>query len=150
MQKLLYVLLALIFVGNSCKKANDPIDPKELVDIETYLTSKGIAATKDARGFYYTIATPGGSAKPTLSNTVSVKYKGTLLNGNVFDQATSAVQFPLNGLIEGWKLGIPLVGKNGKITLYLPPSLAYGSAGSPPSIPGGASLIFDIDLVDFN
>jgi FKBP-type peptidyl-prolyl cis-trans isomerase FkpA len=74
-----------------------------------------------------------------------VKYTGRLTNGSVFDSSTGAT-FALANLITGWQQGIPYIGKGGKITLYLPPSLGYGSQASG-SIPANSILIFEIELI---
>lgn len=121
----------------------------ELLEIESYLSKNNITdAVKSDKGFYYKIVVPGTGATPTVCSNVSIYYKGSLLNGNVFDQTTtSAATFPLSQLIAGWQLGLPLIKAGGKIILYLPPSLGYGAAGSPPVIPANSSLIFEISLV---
>lgn len=121
----------------------------ELLEIENYLSKNNITdAVKSNKGFYYKIVVEGTGNAPTLCSNISIFYKGSFLNGSVFDQTTtSAVTFPLSQLISGWQLGIPLIKAGGKIILYLPPSLAYGAAGSPPVIPANSSLIFEISLV---
>jgi FKBP-type peptidyl-prolyl cis-trans isomerase len=78
---------------------------------------------------------------------VKVNYSGSLTNGSVFDSG-NGVSFPLANLIIGWQQGIPLVGKSGKIILYLPPSLGYGSSAQN-GIPANSIMIFTIDLLDF-
>jgi FKBP-type peptidyl-prolyl cis-trans isomerase FkpA len=119
----------------------------EIADLQAYLTSKNITATQDSRGFFYIITNPGSGVTPTLTSKVTVKYVGTLTNGNQFDSNNTGIAFTLNTLIKGWQYGIPLIQKGGSIKLYLPPTLGYGcsSAGA---IPPGSNLIFTIDLVD--
>jgi hypothetical protein len=85
---------------------------------------------------------------PSLSSQTIV-YKGMLTNGNIFDQSTSPIEFPLGNVILGWQYGIPLIKPGGKIILYLPPSLGYGPYGAG-SIPGNAGLIFEVTLVSVN
>ncbi len=123
----------------------------EITALENYLTQNNIIATKHPRGFYYKINTLGtGDSITTPCSTVKVFYKGTLTNGQTFDETTSAARsFTLSGLIQGWQSGIPIIKRKGKIKLYLPPSLGYGSKGNS-SIPANAILIFDIELVDFS
>jgi len=75
---------------------------------------------------------------------VVVNYVGKLTNGTIFDSGNN-VSFSLGGLITGWQEGIPLIAPGGSITLYLPPSLAYGSRATG-SIPANSNLIFKIDL----
>ncbi len=69
-------------------------------------------------------------------------------NGNVFDKSTAPVAYSLLNLITGWKNGLPLIKKGGKIKLYIPPALGYGQ-NQYQSIPGNSILIFDIDLLDY-
>ena len=133
-------LICLVAVG--CKKGESP------ETLEQYITRANLTSTvtKDSRGFYYQILTPGTGATPTLSSKVTVFYKGTLTNGNVFDQTNAnPVTFGLNQLILGWQYGIPLVKAGGRVMLYLPPSLGYGSQATG-SIPANSVLIFDITL----
>jgi len=140
--KFLASFALLLFVLSGCKKE----DSQET--IEQYLTRSNLmtSVTKDPRGFYYQIMTPGTGATPTLSSKVTVFYKGSLTNGNIFDQTNaSPVTFGLNQLILGWQYGIPLVKAGGRIMLYLPPSLGYGSQ-SMGQIPANSALIFDITL----
>jgi FKBP-type peptidyl-prolyl cis-trans isomerase len=133
-------LICLVAVG--CKKGESP------ETLEQYITRANLTSTvtKDSRGFYYQILTPGTGATPTLSSKVTVFYKGTLTNGNIFDQTNAnPVTFGLNQLILGWQYGIPLVKAGGRVMLYLPPSLGYGSQTTG-SIPANSVLIFDITL----
>src|SRR5678816_1005024 len=100
---------------------------------------------------YYTVDAAGAGSSAIACSTVGVKYKGQLTNGTVFDQATSPVSFNMGGLIEAWKKGIPLIKAGGKIKLYCPPSLAYGSqvirdAAGNTVIPANSILIFEVEL----
>ncbi|MFT3933483.1 MAG: FKBP-type peptidyl-prolyl cis-trans isomerase [Chitinophagaceae bacterium] len=160
------ILLAFSFIVSGCAKSSssftcsyDPCALKapasEVTQLETYLSGAGITtATKHCSGLYYQIKSAGSGTTPTTCSNVSVTYKGTLTNGNVFDQSTSAVAFPLATLIEGWKKGIPLISKGGSITLYLPPTFGYGATDQKDPqtgnviIPANSIIIFDIQLVD--
>jgi FKBP-type peptidyl-prolyl cis-trans isomerase FkpA len=119
--------------------------PLELMDL--YVTEQGLNVTKSPDNLWYVITNPGSDEKPSVNDRVRVDYEGYFRNNCRFD-GTSDISFRLTNLIEGWKLGIPLVGKCGTIKLILPPSLAYGS-NPPPGIPRGEPLIFDINLLDF-
>jgi len=134
------MLAAFSFLG--CKK-----DSKQET-LEEYIKRAGLAtATKDSRGFYYQIITQGSGTAPTATSKVNIWYKGMLTNGSVFDQTTTtSVTFPLNQLILGWQYGLPLIQPGGKIILYLPPSLGYGSSAVG-SIPANSVLVFEIVLV---
>jgi len=148
-KKLTLVLLPLI-IFTTCKKDENCPDvtttapASEIVNLKDYLDANSITATQDPRGFFYTIAAAGSGDKPTTCSGVTVNYTGKLTNGTTFDDGTN-VSFYLSQLIIGWQEGIPLIAPGGTITLYLPPSLAYGSSGSG-SIPPNANLIFIIDL----
>lgn len=129
----------------SCNPLIEAAPSSEIEALEQYLRTNAIEATKDSRGFYYKIEAQGTGSNPDACSEVSVNYKGTLTNGSIFDQAQN-VTFQLKGLIKGWQAGIPLIARGGKITLYLPPSLAYGSKATN-GIPANSILIFSIDLI---
>jgi len=150
-----FVLLLVIAVaackkddGRNCGPVSVPVPASEIDALRNYITSNSIVATEDARGFFYTISTPGSGTKPTVCNVVTVNYAGSFTDGTEFETADNRT-FNLSGLILGWQEGIPLIAPGGSITLYLPPTLAYGSSGSG-SIPPNTILIFDIDLVAVN
>lgn len=101
-------------------------------------------------GLRYTVINPGAGDPPKPADTVKVNYRGTLINGTVFDSSERAgkpVEFALNKVIGGWTEGLQKIGKGGRIKLYVPPQLAYGDEGRP-GIPPGAVLIFEVDLLD--
>ena len=124
------------------------VPASEIAAVEAYLSQKGITdAQKNEYGYYYKINAPGSGNAPDLCSRVTVFYKGTFTNGNIFDQTTSnPVSFPLNQVILGWQAGMQLIKPGGKIILYLPPSLGYGSQ-SAGSIPPNSVLIFEVQLV---
>jgi FKBP-type peptidyl-prolyl cis-trans isomerase FkpA len=125
-----------------------PVQPKdEEQTILNYAASHGITPTKHSSGLYYQVINPGTGAVPNMSSRISVTYTGKLLNDAQFDQATSAVTFTLSGVIEGWRIGIPLISKGGKIKLIIPSALAYSCVQNGP-IPSNSVLYFDIDLLD--
>jgi len=142
----LYVtlILALGLVAFSGCKKNEST-PETL---EAYIKRLGITdAVKDDRGFYYKIITEGTGVNPTVSNNVTLFYKGTLTNGNIFDQTgANPVTFGLGQLILGWQYGLPLIKPGGSIILYLPPELGYGSRAAG-SIPPNSVLIFEVQLI---
>ena len=104
-------------------------------------------------GLQYKVITMGTGEKPSASNTVTVRYKGTLIDGTVFDstekQGGEPISFPLNGVIPGWTEGVQLMPTGSKFIFYIPSDLAYGDRGAGPQIPGGATLIFEIELISF-
>ena len=110
------------------------------------LKKEGVQKTDS--GLQYKIVEPGNDVKPTAQDTVWVKYKGTLIDGKVFDETPEdgdAVHFPLNGVVAGWTEGLQLIGEGGEIELYVPADLAYGEQGRP-GIDPNSTLIFDVKL----
>ncbi len=100
-----------------------------------------------ASGLQYTIVATGADYKIAPQDTVWVNYKGTLLDGTVFDQNDSTM-FVANRVIKGWTEGLGLLGEGGKATLYIPSDLAYGDRGTRDgSIPPFATLIFDVEVL---
>ncbi|MBL0743422.1 FKBP-type peptidyl-prolyl cis-trans isomerase [Chryseolinea lacunae] len=127
------------------KKKTQPA--KDAALIAKYLDKNNIKAEQDTTGLRYVIHSQGSGAKPSIESCVEVKYKGTLLKeGRVFDQSEK-IAFPLGGVIEGWKLGIPKLGVGDSATFYIPSALAYGPQGYPGAIPPDAILIFDVQLL---
>jgi len=100
-------------------------------------------------GLRYEIVQLGKGAYPTATDTVKVQYTGKLVNDIVFDSSAQngPMEFQLNKVIPGWTEGLQKINQGGKIRLYVPPQLAYGDRGEQ-SIPPGATLIFDIELLD--
>jgi FKBP-type peptidyl-prolyl cis-trans isomerase FkpA len=104
---------------------------------------------KTVSGLVYRENTAGTGASPKASDTVKVHYRGTLIDGTEFDSSYKRNQpatFPLNGVIKCWTEGVQLMKVGGKSTLVCPSDLAYGDGGRP-SIPGGATLVFEIELL---
>ncbi len=91
----------------------------------------------------------GSGAHPTARDTVTVHYKGTFVDGETFDSSYERGQpatFPLGGLIKAWQEAIPMAGVGDTIELAIPATMAYGPVGRGP-IPGGATLLFSIELL---
>jgi FKBP-type peptidyl-prolyl cis-trans isomerase FkpA len=130
---------------NSCPPLNTVAPDSQVVALGHYIDTAGITATKDPRGFYYTILDTGVGVHPTPCNQITASYSGKLLDGTVFDSNHNS-SFVLNQLIPGWQEGIPLIKTGGRIVLYLPPALGYGSNATT-VIPSNSSLIFTIELL---
>lgn len=160
MKNIFLAIITLSIAFTSCSKEDKKCDlvdntftapANETANVQTYLSSAGITdAQLHPSGFYYRITQVGtGKAVVNLCSNINIKYVGKLTNGNIFDQTPAGESriFTLGGLILGWQKGVPLISSGGKITLYLPPSLGYGS--SPQNgIPGNSILIFDIELLN--
>lgn len=112
-------------------------------------TEKG--ATKTESGIVVTTLKPGSGATPKATDTVKVHYQGTLIDGTVFDSSVKRGEpatFPLNQVIKCWTEGVQQIKVGGKIRLVCPSTLAYGERGFPPNIKPGATLVFEVELLD--
>lgn len=120
----------------------------ETSKIDKYLETKEIEAQIHESGIRYVHEMNGIGVNPTTSSNISVKYKGYFFNESVFDQNESGVTFPLNDLVEAWRIMIPLMKVNDKMTIYAPSKYCYGENGTGP-IPPNTQLIFEIELISF-
>lgn len=112
---------------------------------------EGVVTTES--GLQYEIIQEGSGAKPTLTDKVKTHYHGTLTDGTVFDSSVdrgTPATFPVNGVIQGWQEGIPLMSVGAKYRFYIPQELAYGMQAPSPKIPAGSALIFDVELIEIN
>lgn len=106
-----------------------------------------------ASGLQYVVEKEGTGAQPTAEDEVTVHYTGRLLDGTVFDSSVNRGEpatFPLNRVIPGWTEGLQLMKTGGKTVFYIPSNLAYGEQGVPGTIPPGADLIFEVELISVN
>ncbi len=139
------ILITLLFV--SCSEDSINYDAKNEADIVEYIANNDLDAKKSNSGLYYVVNNEGSGARPTSNSEVTVAYKGYFLDGKTFDQSDSAgVSFNLQQVIKGWTEGITYFKEGGSGVLLVPSKLGYGSNGRP-GIPGGAVLIFDIELI---
>lgn len=166
--KQIFILIAAIATLASCNKDTNMFgidcSPSTTKAIQSETDSIGryldwriangadIKATLHPNGFYYEIITEGNSERPEICSTINVDYTGRRfggpsLEGTVFDTGSGA-NLALYNLIAGWKQSLLLLGTGGKIHLYLPPSLAYGTAGSG-AVKGNTFLFFEITLNSF-
>ena len=143
------------------------IDPNEMQRIfdeflgkkQTYKAAKSLAEGKaflaknalkegvdtTASGLQYSIESPGADYKVAPQDTVWVNYKGTLIDGTVFDENENTM-FVANRVIRGWTEGLGLLGEGGKATFYIPSELAYGERGNRGIAPN-STLIFDVEVI---
>jgi len=153
--KNLFIFIALslcIYGSESClggKECNNVTPASEQAQIIAYAGSNGITATAHSSGMYYQVINPGSGTQPTSVSTVTVKYTGKLTSDNtIFDQQiVTPVVIPLTDVIDGWKIGIPLIRKGGSIKLIIPSSMGYGCKGLG-VVPPNSVLYFEIDLID--
>ena len=126
---------------------------KEKTASEAFLTKAAAekGAQKKPSGLIYTEIAAGTGPSPTAADAVKVHYTGKLIDGTVFDssvQRGQPAEFTLGGVIPCWQEGVALMKKGGKAQIVCPSNLAYGDAGSPPKIKPGATLIFDVELLE--
>jgi len=110
-------------------------------------------AQKTASGLVFKVLRPANGPSPKETDKVKVNYEGKLINGNVFDSSYKRGQpaeFPLNGVIKCWTEGVQKMHVGEEAQLVCPSEIAYGDRGSPPAIPGGATLIFKVELLGIN
>jgi FKBP-type peptidyl-prolyl cis-trans isomerase FkpA len=107
--------------------------------------------TKTPSGIIMKTLKPGTGASPKATDKVKVHYQGTLTDGTVFDssfQRGEPVTFPLNAVIKCWTEAVQLMKVGGKSRLVCPADVAYGERGAPPRIKPGATLVFELELLD--
>lgn len=112
-------------------------------------SKEGVKTT--ASGLQYKALKEGSGAQPKGTDTVTVNYRGTLIDGTEFDSSYKRGQpatFPLGGVIKGWTEGLQLMKVGGKYQFFIPAALAYGDHAPSPQIPPGSTLIFEIELMN--
>lgn len=151
-----YILV--FFIGliafSSCKKdtesttTNPSNEAAQDSLLQDYFTQNNITAQKTESGLYYVIDEQGTPIQN--GETITVNYEGKLLSGEIFDSSFGKQPFSFSvgagRVIQGWDEGIPLIGKGGKGTLYLPSHLGYGARGAGADIPPYAILAFRVEV----
>ena len=161
MKRILLASTFLLALSTACKKTNNyecnTASPTsvgtdtEKAYLQTYLNANGITAT-EKNGMFYTLSQGTGSA-PNVCNNVTIDYVGNFITGTSigaqFDASAAGqpATFTLNRLITAWQIILPVVKVGGTVTMYCPPSLAYGSTASS-SIPANSYLKFIVSLRD--
>jgi FKBP-type peptidyl-prolyl cis-trans isomerase FkpA len=113
--------------------------------------AKESGARKTESGAIVTTIKEGKGEQPKATDTVKVHYHGTLIDGTVFDSSVKRGEpatFPLNQVIKCWTEGVQLIKVGGKSKMVCPSAIAYGDRGSPPTIKPGATLIFEVELIE--
>lgn len=147
------LFLSLLLLNYSCGK-NDTSGcqpaaiASEKAQMTAYCTANNINYTEHSSGLLYEILAPGSGLAPISTSVVAVVYTGKLLNGTTFDATANPITLSLQNVIDGWKIGIPLIKKGGRIRLIIPSALAYSCTGSGNSIPPNSPLFFDVTLQD--
>ena len=124
-------------------QGKDPVMPKDVGEIVT-----------TASGLKYSVLTPGAGERPPSGAPVTVHYSGWLTDGTPFDSSVKRgepFEFVLGQgrVIKGWDEGVALMQKGSRFKFTIPPDLGYGTSGSPPVIPPNATLVFEVELLDF-
>ncbi len=147
----------------SLKDANAAIQDYQKVEMEKTKAIKEAAGKKflaenakksgvkvTASGLQYEVIKEGTGAQPKATDKVTVHYKGTLIDGKVFDSSYDRGQpatFPLNGVIKGWTEGLQLMKEGAKYRFFIPSDLGYGARGAGADIPPYSTLIFEVELL---
>lgn len=137
--------------NNADKPADDAAAANQKAADEFLAENKkkeGIVTTDS--GLQYKVLKKGEGESPKATSRVKVKYKGTLIDGTVFDQSgDETIEFQVDGVIKGWTEALQLMKPGATWRLFIPPKLAYGERGSPPKIGPNSLLIFEVELVSF-
>jgi FKBP-type peptidyl-prolyl cis-trans isomerase FkpA len=115
--------------------------------------AKQSGAVKTPSGIVLRTINAGAGPNPTAEDVVKVHYEGKLTDGTVFDSSIARGQpaeFPLKGVVPCWTEALQTMKKGGKSQVVCPSDLAYGDNGQPPTIPPGATLSFEVELLDFH
>jgi FKBP-type peptidyl-prolyl cis-trans isomerase FkpA len=129
------------------KSEGEKARSKEYLDKAAKETGAQVAPS----GLIYIETQKGTGPSPTPADTVKVHYRGTFTDGKEFDSSYSRNQpaeFKLNGVVACWTEGLQKMAAGGKAKLVCPSDIAYGDQGRPPTIPGGATLVFEVELLE--
>jgi peptidylprolyl isomerase len=158
--KTLILIIAVVLIAYYFMRSSGGANPEQTAAnkqagaefMETNKTAEGVKTTNS--GLQYLVLQSGtGTKHPSASDRVRVHYEGTLLDGTVFDSSVKRgqpISFGLNQVIKGWTEGVQLMLVGGKTRFFIPADLAYGNKGAGSDIPGGATLIFEVELLGIN
>jgi FKBP-type peptidyl-prolyl cis-trans isomerase len=143
-----FISLLLLVTFISCNDDENEYLGQTEDDIIQYIEDNGLDATRTEKGVYYVIDEEGEGSFPLEDAYVTAKYTGYFLDGKEFDvSGTDGAMFDLLAVIPGFAEGIVNFNPGSSGTMLIPPSLAYGESGVDGFIPGGAVLIFDVEVL---
>lgn len=142
--RLFAILLGLSLVILGCEKSKAD---KEMEELDAYLLENNITVKPTSSGIYYIETLKGSGPDAKGGDRVEVKYKGTFLDGEVFDSGPFSFTLGIGQVIPGWDEGINYMNEGGKAILIIPSSMAYGSLDHY-DIPGYSTLIFEVELLN--
>jgi FKBP-type peptidyl-prolyl cis-trans isomerase len=148
-----FLLLSVVALVACQDKAERSGTPGGSAGFSAALGVDTVAMTRTPSGLRYQDVSVGSGTQASAGKTVSVHYTGWLPNGEKFDSSRDRNQpfsFTLGAgqVIAGWDEGVAGMKVGGRRKLVIPPDLGYGTAGAPPDIPPGATLVFDVELLD--
>jgi FKBP-type peptidyl-prolyl cis-trans isomerase len=150
------ILLAMVIISTACEEQEffNPYTQlqEDLAILDAYLEENNIDAIKSSSGLRYVIVDEGLGSNPVRGSKVTVHYTGKKLDGTVFDSSYDrgepiSYTHGVRQVIAGWDEGLSYIGERGKIILYIPSTLAYGSSGSGTTIGPHENLMFDVELL---
>ncbi|MBL4863095.1 MAG: FKBP-type peptidyl-prolyl cis-trans isomerase [Crocinitomicaceae bacterium] len=146
MKYLLLVATAFLFVG--CGPSYSDVQKNNFDhEIQQYLNKHNISCEKSPSGLYYKIIEEGEGKKIQFKDHVSFKYRGEFVDGTVFDEQETPVEYKVEALIGAWKEIMLELKKGGKAYLIAPPQLGYGTHDLD-DIPANSILIYELEVVD--
>ena len=143
-------LVMLAGVAACTPPSNPPAAAAPAAAVPNVAALTGTAKVTTASGIVFESVQNGSGPSPTATDTVTVHYRGTFPDGREFDSSYARgepAEFPLNRVIKCWTEGVAKMKVGEKARLICPSDIAYGDHGHPPTIPGGATLIFEIELI---
>lgn len=160
MTKTIITIISVLLIGYYFVYKSGGARPEEIAAnkkagaefMQTNKSAEGVKTTSS--GLQYLVLHEGtGTRHPSATDRVKVHYEGKLLNGTVFDSSVArgqSISFSLNQVIKGWTEGVQLMVVGETTRFFIPADLAYGDKGAGGDIPGGSTLIFDVELLGIN
>jgi FKBP-type peptidyl-prolyl cis-trans isomerase len=145
--------LAAVLVISACSKSEQSAEaPGDHAETGAPAAAESKVVTTST-GLQYEVITEGQGKSPTATDSVTVHYRGTLVDGTEFDSSHKRGKpavFPVNRVIPGWTEALQLMQEGDKWKLTIPPDLAYGERGAGALIPPNSTLIFEVELIEVN